>query len=161
MNELIDKLTIFIVSLVLYIPCVNNIYMIVPILIAVILSSIISYLEDDRITSALFAVYLIMCFFKPSFLFFIPLICYDVLFFKIRWIWTLAFLPLITNSNQTLITSKLLIAAFIIVEYILKYRTVSLQSIKKTITSFVIIPRKYQCSLKERIKNFWKNRIMK
>lgn len=131
MNELIDKLTIFIITLALYIPSTNGIYMVVPILIAIISSAVLSYFEDDRITLGLFAVYLIICFFKTSFIFFIPLICYDVLFFKIRWIWTLAFLPLITNSTHALIISKLLIAVFIIVVYILKYRTVSLQNIKK------------------------------
>lgn len=131
MKKLIDKLIILVISLALYIPNANNIYMIVPILIAVILSAFLSYFEDDRITLGLFAVFLIACFFKPAFLFFIPLICYDVLFSNLRWIWALGFLPFITNTSETLFIPKWLIAAFIIVAYILKYRTVSLENTKK------------------------------
>lgn len=131
MNELIDKLIIFVISLALYIPSANNIYMVVPTLIAVILSSVLSCIEDDRIILVLFAVYLFICFFEPFFLFFIPLICYDIFLSKIRWILALVFLPIIADTSQIIFILKLLIALFIIVAYILKYRTLSLQNIKK------------------------------
>lgn len=131
MMNLINKLTILIISLALYIPNANDIYMIIPILIAIIFSATLSYLEDDRIIIAVYAAYLIVCFIKPAFLFFIPLICYDVIFLKIKGIWMLAFLPLITNFTQTLFVSNWLIAAIIIAAYIIKQRTVSLQNIEK------------------------------
>lgn len=131
MNKLIDKLIIFIVCLAIYIPSVNDIYMVVPILIAVTLSALMSYLEDDRISIVVFAVYLIVCFTRPIFLFFIPLICYDVILTKIKWIWLLAFLPFSFNFFHTLFMSNWFLSAFIIVACILKYRTVSLQKIKK------------------------------
>jgi signal transduction histidine kinase len=131
MKMLTDKLIIFTISLAIYIPIANNIYMIVPILIAVILSAILSYLEQDTIRLWLFIAYIIACFFEPAFLFFISLICYDVLFGQIKWIWVLAFLPLVTNTTNSLFMSKWLIAAFIVTAYILKYRTISLQNVKK------------------------------
>jgi signal transduction histidine kinase len=131
MNKLIDKLIILIICLALYIPNANNLFMVVPILIAIILSTILSYFEDDRVSFVLFAIYLVICFFIPAFLFFIPLICYDIFFHKIKWIWAFALQPLINNSTQVLLGSKWLIAAFIIAVYILKYRTVSLQNIEK------------------------------
>ncbi len=131
MKKLIDKLIIFIISSALYIHNADYIYMIIPILIAIILSGILSYLEDERITVAVFTAYLILCFFKPVFLFFIPLICYDAVFLKIKWLWVLSFLPLITNFSHTLILSTWLIASFILAAYILKYRTVSLQNMEE------------------------------
>jgi signal transduction histidine kinase len=131
MNKLIDKLIIFIFCVALYIPNVSSIYMIVPILIALIFSAALSYLEDDNIILGVFVIYLIICFFEPTFLFFIPLICYDVLIFKIKWMWVVSLLPIINNINKTLSISSVLIAAFITVPYLLKYRTVSLQNIKK------------------------------
>jgi signal transduction histidine kinase len=130
MKRLIDKLIIFIICSALYIPSTNHIYMIVPILIAMIFSAILSYIEDERITLGVFFVYLIVCFFYPAFLFFVPVVCYDIILLKIRWIWALSFLPLITNSTQSLFTSKWLIAAFVLVAYISKYNTVSLENIK-------------------------------
>jgi hypothetical protein len=62
MKKLIDKLIILIISLALYIPDANNIYMIVPILISIALSAILSYLENERIATIVFMIYLIGCF---------------------------------------------------------------------------------------------------
>jgi signal transduction histidine kinase len=131
MKNLIDKLAIFIVSLALYTPNANPIYRIVPILITIILSAFLSYLEDKHITIAVFTAYIILCFFKPAFLCFIPLISYDVIFLKIKLIWVLSFLPLIIGSTQILLTSNWIIAAFIIAVYILKHRTLSLENMEK------------------------------
>lgn len=131
MKRLIDKLAIFIISLTLYIPNANNIYMIIPILIAIILSAILSYLEDEIITIAAFAIYVVVCFLKPDYLFFIPFICYDAILLKIKGIWMFSFLPLITNFIQTPFTSNWLIASIIIAAYILKHRTVSYENLEK------------------------------
>lgn len=131
MNKLIDKLIIFIFCLAIYIPIASNIYMVVPILIAVIFSTTLSFLEDRPIIIGIFALYLIICFFKSILLYFIPLICYDVIIFKIKWIWIIALLPLISNTINTSSISNVLIAAFIAVTYLLKYRTYSLQNIRK------------------------------
>lgn len=131
MKELIDKLIIFTISLALYIPNVDSIYMVVPILTVIILSAALSYLGNDRIKLGIFVAFIIFCFFKPDFLLFIPLICYEVIFLKIKWIWLLAFLPLISNSTQISFIIKWLIGAFILIAYILKYRTISLESIRK------------------------------
>ena len=131
MKKLIDKIIIFIISLVLYIPYANDLYMVVPILIAIILSAILSYLENENIAIWVFGAYLVSCFFQPAFLFFIPLICYDVVLLKIKVIWVLSFLPLIINSTHTPFTSNCLIATYILVSYVLKYRTISLQNLEK------------------------------
>lgn len=130
MRKLIDKLIVFIISLALYIPNANSLYMIAPILVAIILSAVLSYVEDERITIAAFAVYLIVCFFEPACVFFIPLICYDVIFLKIKWIWALSFLSLFIDPVLTLFAAKWIIAAFIITACILKYRTISLQDLE-------------------------------
>lgn len=131
MENLIDKFVIFIVCLALYIPNANYIYMIVPILIAVILSAILSYLEYDGITASVFSAYLVVCFFKPAFLFFIPLMCYDVIFIKIKGIWVLSFLPLIANFTQSRLTSDWLVSTLILASFVLKCRTVSLENMEK------------------------------
>lgn len=131
MKILIDKLIIFTVSLTMYISNVNNIYMIAPILISIILSAILSYFENECVTISVFAVYLVICCFRQAFIFFIPLICYDAVFLKINWIWVLSLLPLVTNYIHTLFISNWLIAAFILTVYVLKRRTVCLQNIEK------------------------------
>lgn len=130
MNKLMDKLVILLICLALYIPTADRVYMVVPILIAILLSAILSYLEDERITISVFAAYLFACFYQPILLFFIPLIDYDAVLIKIKGIWVLSFLPLIINLLRTPTASSWLIAAFIIAAYVLKHRTISLQNIE-------------------------------
>jgi len=131
MNILIDKLIILTITLVLYIPTADNIYMVIPILIVVALSAALSYFENDRITLGVFFIYMIICFLEKAFLYFIPLICYDILIFRIKWLWAMALLPLVVNSTGDIPLHNILIGVFLAVAYILKYRTVSLQNIKK------------------------------
>lgn len=131
MKKLVDKITIFAFCLALYLPNAASTYMIVPILIAIILSAFLSYFEDDRITTCVFAAYIILCFQKPDFLFFIPLLSYDAVLLKRNWTWLLAFLPLITEYNETLSIPKWLITGFIGTAYILRYRTASLLKMEK------------------------------
>lgn len=132
MKKLVDKLVIFIISFVIYIPNADYVYMIVPLLIITIISALLSYLEDLRITLIIFSAYLIACFFVPSFLFFIPLICYDVIFLKGKELWVLAFIPIILSLAQIASNTLLLIAIFIPVVYLLKHRTISLERLENT-----------------------------
>src|SRR5665648_192099 len=140
MKEIIDKISILIVLLAIYIPTADNIYMIVPILIAIILSAVFSFLEDIRIKTCLFVLYLIICFFIDSFQFFIPLLCYDVFFNRKKIIWLLVILPIVTdsipiaplsfvNSIQEPYYFKFLMVALIGISYLLKYRTITLQNL--------------------------------
>jgi len=131
MKKLTDKVVIFIVSLALYIPIADNLYMIIPILITVTLSALLSYFDGLLITITVFVSYLLVSLFIPAFIFFLPLISYDVLMLKVKWIWVLVFLPLAINSSVLLFHSSWLVAAFIIITYLLKHRTITLQNLEK------------------------------
>lgn len=131
MNKLIDKLIIFVFCLALYLTTAHNPYLIVPILIAVIFSAALSYLEKTPIAVGLFVIYVILCFFDQGLLVFIPLICYDALISNVKWLWTLALLPLITGLSQLNGTTAVLIPVFIVVAYFLKKRTLSLERLQE------------------------------
>lgn len=130
MQILIDQLVLFILTLTLYLSHVNSIYLIIPVIIAIILSTLTSYFENEHITITLFVIYIIVSFFIPILMFFIPLISYNASIFKKKWIWFFSFLPLLIYLNNNPLSPKLLIAAFIITAYILKKRSVSLKNTK-------------------------------
>jgi len=150
MNKLIDKLIIFIICVALYIPSVRNLYMIVPILTAIIFSAMLSYLDDERITLGAIIIYSIICCFEPEFLFFIPLICYDILIFKFKWALVFVLPPLMVNANKMLLSIS--IAVYILVAYLLKYRTLSLQSIKKDYFKLRDNTKEFSIQLEEKNK---------
>lgn len=131
MNKLVDKLIIFIFCITFYMFNVSYTLMIVPILMAIIISALLSYFDNNLIIIGIFITYIFMCIFEPEFLFFIPLICYDVLIFEIKWIWIFALLPILINFNNNIKVSNILVEASILVTYFLKYRTISLQNSKK------------------------------
>lgn len=130
MDMLIDKLIIFLVCATVYIACVSNAYMIVPILAVVILSAALSWLESDGVSSAVFIVYSIVCFYMPALLFFIPLLCYDAFFNRIKWLSATAFLPLAAGFVQTRSAFSAVVCSLILSSYMLKRRTCSATSIK-------------------------------
>ena len=105
--------------------------MVLPILITVFLSAIISYKDNSKILLTVFAIFFLLCFFEPVFIFFIPLICYDLFFYKIRWLWTLFLIPFCTNYSFIDIFSNTLITAYTFISYILKYRTNYFDNIRK------------------------------
>lgn len=131
MDKLIDKLILFAIGLVLYIPTSDHVYMVIPILVVVILSALLSYFEENGIVLCITFAYIIACFYDPSFLYFLPLICYDIFFIRVKWLWILLLLPFVIDLANSLTLSKLSIAAIIVVAYTLKFRTLSLQNMKR------------------------------
>lgn len=125
MNRITDKLIIFIFSLTLYLYYIgtNELYVIVPILVIIIISALLSYYENIKINLFITLTYFTICFYNPTFIFFIPIISYDVPISKYKWCSIIPFLPLMYNNSP-------LIAVAIIIVYLIKYRTFSLENTK-------------------------------
>jgi len=131
MNKLIDKLIIFVFCLALYLTTVDNVLLIAPVLVAIIFGTASSYLKEGPVTAVLFVGYVVIGFFEPVYLLFVPLLCYDILIFQYKWLWTLALLPIIMDFTQLDGPSMVLIPVFMVVAYFLKKRTLSLEMLKK------------------------------
>lgn len=132
MNKLMDKVVIFIVSFSLYMPTAKGLYLVVPILISIILSSLLSYIEKDKFTVTVFILYVIACFFLPGLLFFLPLFCYDVILIKFKWLWLLCFLPIMSTTSDGFFSWAWQISTLILVAYVLKYRSSGFETLAKT-----------------------------
>ena len=130
MNKLIDKLIIFVFCLALYLTTIDNSLLIAPVLVAIIFSAASSYLKEGPVTAVLFVGYVVICFFEPVYLLFVPLLCYDILIFRYKWLWALALLPTIMDFTQLDGTAMVLIPVFMVVAYFLKKRTLSLETLK-------------------------------
>jgi len=131
MDELMDKIIIFIICTAFYISYTSFSPAIVPILVAVIISALSSYYENEIIKIAGFAILVVLSVINDGFMFFMPLVCYDVLFTKFKWLWLFSLLAIAVNFKETFTINTILIMLFIILAGLLKYRTISLHSIKK------------------------------
>jgi hypothetical protein len=84
MDKYIDKLTIFSLCTVLCLEYRLDSYAAVPFIVVVIVSGLLSYLDCDGVKAAATVLYAAVCCFYPVFLFFIPVICYDVFMTKYK-----------------------------------------------------------------------------
>jgi signal transduction histidine kinase len=132
MRKLIDKLVVFVAALALYVPGSDPVYMVVPILTALIITAVLSYVENEKIILSICAAYLLLCLFRAEFLFFIPLLCYDAAFLtKKDKYWLLSFLPLVVQYTALPLPFVLLTAALTLAALVLKYRTVTIENMEK------------------------------
>jgi signal transduction histidine kinase len=152
MDRLIDKLIIFVITLPLYVSSADNTYMVVPILAAIILSSTLSYLEDDRFIAGIFAIYILLCLYDRTFLFFIPLISYDVILFRIKWVWTFALIPVISHPAGNLFIDNILLIAFFAVAFLLKYRTITIENLKRNYYELQYSTKEFSMQLESKNK---------
>jgi signal transduction histidine kinase len=152
-NKLIDKVIIFILSMVLYLVSFSNPYLNASILMVVIFSAALSYLEAPKVIAGIFILVVIGSFFDPILLIFVPLMCYDVIFFEYKWLWALALLPLAVNFNQLPEAAGVLLLVFVGIAYFLKRRTLSLEKIKKDYILLQDNARETALQLEKRNKN--------
>jgi signal transduction histidine kinase len=130
MNTLIDKLIIFFFCSTLYIQSSFSIYIIVPIIITIIFSSLASIFEKDIVKTLIFVTYIILSIFYKNFIYFLPLICYDIFTTKSKYILLFAILPFGINFAKLTLTLQVLIPPFIGIVCLMKYRSILAQKSK-------------------------------
>ena len=134
MRNLVNKVIIFIASLAFYLLASESLYLVVPILVAMIISAGLSYIENDKVTLAVYGSCLLICMLKVEYIPFIPLLCYDAAFMKTKghsWLWPSSYLPLVVHYDSLPLTSVLFTAVFILVAVLLKNRTVMIENLEQ------------------------------
>ena len=131
MDKLVDKLIVFLLCITFYFQGANGSFVVVPILVAIIISAAQSYFDNNNLKTALFCLYIVLCFVNPVFVCFMPMMCYDVLIIEQKWLWVLAFLPSAAGFLKTFSLDELIVVALILVSYFLRYRSYSVQKLKE------------------------------
>ena len=131
MANLIDKLIILLCCSIFYLNInSNNIYFIIPILIVISISSACSYSNNSYLAAACFIFYIIASIFLPEFIYFIPLVTYDIFLGKYKALPSLILIPSVINICN--IPSNIYISLCLITAmgYLLKKRTVEIYILK-------------------------------
>lgn len=130
MNKLLDKLVILLFCLVFHIQNSSGSYIIVPVIIAITLSAVNSIRENHYFMVMSLAGYIFCCVLYPDFIFFIPLLAYDILLSKWQYLVLLAVLVWAANPSRISSLNALLIGLFIALTWLIKYRTNSIDKIR-------------------------------
>lgn len=136
MLEIVDKLVIFLCCTSIYLLEVAHGLWIFTIILALTISSLSSYLESNELHMLFFIIYIILCVFFSEFLLFIPLVLYDVISNKYRFIYLFALIPIISNLRYLSYRIIFITVAFIALTILLKIRTRSNFKLKEDYMNF-------------------------
>lgn len=155
MNFLIDKLIIFIVCLNIFMYNSSNIYDITIVLVSITLSSINGYKESEKFSICIFISFLLLCFYKYSFLVFIPLLSYDLFFYKIKYLSCIFIIPILVSSLDNVL--KCLIVSITVFSYVIYCRTKSYEYIKKEYYTMRDLARELSFKFEKRSRELLEN----
>jgi signal transduction histidine kinase len=127
MDKYIDKATVFILCAVFYVEYHMDIYIVVPIICVVITSAFLSYIDADRVKILTVVLYFAVCIFYPVFLFFLPVILYDVFDSKYQAALLLAVIPAGVGFQLLPLMPCIFIVLFSGLAYLIKRRTMMLE----------------------------------
>jgi signal transduction histidine kinase len=126
MNKLADKLILLVICAVFYLQNTGGEYIAIPVVLAIAMSALLTFIENAAVP-LIFALWCGLGFYNGVFLYFLPLLCYDL--FLSRWQWALLFsaLPLavgIASPQHT--TGTLFTLLFAALSFLLKRKNSSL-----------------------------------
>ena len=131
MLEIINKLVIFLCCTVIYLLSLPNDLWVLPVILALTISALNTYIENTTFHMLLFISYCILCIFFSEFLLFLPLVFYDVILNKFRFLYIFALLPIITNQANISTTIVCIVFSFMTLTILLKLRSISTYTLKK------------------------------
>lgn len=130
MDKLIDKILILICCIFVYSFFFSNSLILIPILVVISISAFMSYTEKELYKQISFLTFIIVCFLYSSYVVFIPIIAYDFLGKIKKPIWILSLVPIIFFINKNSLWLSFLITFILIIAFLNKWRSLSLQKIK-------------------------------
>lgn len=130
MYEIIDKILLFLCCLTLYLFEDTGSFFIVPVIIAVVLSSLFVNYEDGRIRLVGCVVYSLLCLWFPWYIIFLPLVLYDILHTKYQYGMLFVPLLLLYHFQGYSIMTLAFTTLFLIIAYLLKFKTDKLGNLK-------------------------------
>jgi signal transduction histidine kinase len=130
MNQLINKLLLFGCCLFAFLLFDSSVYQVVPVIAVVCLSALGSILEKTGYRAAVSAVFAVLCLLVPEFLYFTPLICYEVLWEKTAWSGLLVLPPLVSGFSGLPLISLALTLTLSVCAAAIKYYAVRLEKLK-------------------------------
>lgn len=131
MEKIFDKIILLLCCSILLMANSLSFYTIIPILTIVWISSLISFFNKDNLTILAFVFYVGLCIYSPSFVFFLPLLCYDLVCETYRYTLFLGIFAILRAFLSIFSFTIFLLLALTILAYLLKRRSLALTKSKE------------------------------
>lgn len=123
MKKIIDKITLIICCFLLLSSTNKDLFSVIALLAIVSASSISQYTIKNKVSLGAEILYIILCFVNPLFLYYLPVIIYDILYDKRYYLVAISIVPLIFKNGSISSWQILFIFAITIISVILQNRT--------------------------------------
>lgn len=121
--NLSNKLAIFICCLIIYLGGADLTVNVVTVLIAIIFSGFLSYFDDDRLRTALTVGFSFLSCFVPALTVFLPLIAYDMLFYRYQYYNLFSIISLLYFLQSASVQTFSIVVTMLLLCLLIKYRT--------------------------------------
>lgn len=135
MENLIDKIIIYICCSVFLAGFGVNSYTIVPLAISVIISCTIIFFNTPSVSIFGYLIYVLLSFIFPSLIFFLPLFLYDLFMTPYVYIGIVCVAPIVYKFNSLPYVSYILISALCVFVFVMRKRSFDLAELKKNYTA--------------------------
>lgn len=129
MNEIIDKIILFLCCTTLYLFHENGSYFIVPVIISIVLTSLFLYFDNDRLQLGGALIFAVLCLFYPIFIVYLPLLLYDVLHTRLQYVLFVVPVIYIYHFHEYNTMTVSFTFTFLVLAYVLKYKTDKLNTL--------------------------------
>lgn len=153
MNAIIDKVIIFLFCSILYIQNDYSLYIIIPFLLAIIFSSIFTIINNNVIKIIIFITYTILCIFNKDFIYFIPLLSYDIFNTKNYYLVLLSIIPFGANFTNISFNIQLFIPIYIVIACLMRYRDTLEEKSRKEYINFRDSSKELSLKLEQKNKD--------
>ena len=128
MNQLFDKILLFISSMVIYLMNDYSLYAVIPAILIVLLSCLSYYFENDRMSLYGCLVYAALCYFIPGYIILLPVILYDIIQTRYQAITLMVLLLFLVNTKYYSLSHFLFVVLLMLAAILLKTKTVKLNA---------------------------------
>lgn len=129
--KIYDKLILFFCCTAVYLVLLEFGRNVLPVLLAVIFASLLSYFDREQPVLVLTAGFLVWSALSPGLVLFLPVVLYDALFSPCRYVCAFALIPLVLFFHLASPTADTAAVTLLALGAWLRYRTGSLEKVKK------------------------------
>ncbi|TAH68890.1 MAG: sensor histidine kinase [Anaerolineaceae bacterium] len=130
MNELLDKILLFLSSMVIYLLQDYSLFAVIPAILTILLSCLSYYFENSRMSLYGCIVYAAICLFIPGYIIFLPVLLYDIVHSKYQAFSLILIFVFIVNAKHYTIPTFLFALLLMLTSILLKLKTVKLNALQ-------------------------------
>ncbi len=123
MTAQFDKVILFVFCTSIYLANADSAYAVVFVILSVILGALSMIWDDARFYLAIFCSAIVLSFFFPAMLYFLPILTYDVFRGRYRLLVSLTLIPLTVHFSSGITFAFIIIALLVVLSYVLMIRT--------------------------------------